>query len=179
MTVQVFSLLEELHHYYQMPVLHEPEVQHLAVRSEVYNIFSFDMLSEDICLQTIQFMINVQHDCRIAGCSATGFHRQRQEHMDLDSTISCIKHIQDERYIINTHALHNAARLQCYLTVPQPIIPERSKWHAEIAAEMRISQAAKQAQSKAQAASTRQKKKEQRKQTCTEFEGSWNEQTRR
>ncbi|KAJ3978348.1 hypothetical protein F5890DRAFT_1422672 [Lentinula detonsa] len=113
----------------------------------------------------IQFMINVQHDCRAAGCSATGLHRQRQERTDSDRTISCIEHnAVDERYIINTHALHNAAQLRRYLPrylmVPRPLIVGRLVWHAEIAARLRISQAAKRTQSKAQVAATRQKNKE-------------------
>ncbi|KAE9392413.1 hypothetical protein BT96DRAFT_944649 [Gymnopus androsaceus JB14] len=64
-TLHEFTLSEALHHYYEMPVLHKPERHHLVVNSE-----------------TIQFIINVQHDCRAAGCSATGSTRQRQERME-------------------------------------------------------------------------------------------------
>ena len=34
-TVQKFTLSEALHHYYQMPVLHEPEDQYTVVESTV------------------------------------------------------------------------------------------------------------------------------------------------
>ncbi|KAJ3992048.1 hypothetical protein F5050DRAFT_1801905 [Lentinula boryana] len=92
-TLREFMLSEVLHYYYEMPVLHEPEKQDLVVNS-----------------QTIQFIINVQHDCRAAGCNATGSIRQRQEQMDSDRDLSCIEHVSNvERYIVNTHALHNAA----------------------------------------------------------------------
>ncbi|KAE9388412.1 hypothetical protein BT96DRAFT_836311, partial [Gymnopus androsaceus JB14] len=109
--------------------------------------------------QAIQCIINVQHDCQAAGCKATGSHRQHQEWMESDREISCIEHIpNDERYIINTHALHNAARLQCYLphylTVPRPLIQDRKEWHATLAADLQVSQAVKQTWTKAQSAAT-------------------------
>ncbi|KAJ3783463.1 hypothetical protein GGU10DRAFT_389082 [Lentinula aff. detonsa] len=128
-TVQKFTLSQVLHHYYQMPVLHEPEEQYTVVEST-----------------NIQFIINVQHDCRAAKCCATGSHRQRQERTESGREIACIEHVPLKRYIINTHTLHNAARLV--------------KWHNEIATELCISQATKRAQSKAQAAATRLKNKE-------------------
>ncbi|KAJ3859039.1 hypothetical protein EV359DRAFT_75733 [Lentinula novae-zelandiae] len=105
-TVQEFTLSEAHHHYYGMPVLHEPQKEYQVVGAEM-----------------IQFIINVQHDCRLAGCGATGTYAQHHERMDSDKQISCIEHVPgNEQYIINTHALHNAARLRRYLprylTVP-------------------------------------------------------------
>lgn len=115
-------------------------------------------------LQSIQFIINVQHDCRAAGCSDTGSRMQHQERVDSGREITCIKHMLCEQYIINTHAIHNASRIRRYLphylTVPRPLIAERAKCHSEMAAGLRISQATKRAQTKAQAAATRLKNKE-------------------
>ncbi|KAJ3781108.1 hypothetical protein GGU10DRAFT_278178 [Lentinula aff. detonsa] len=147
-TLREFMLSEVLHHYYEMPVLYEPEKQDLVVNS-----------------QTIQFIINVQHDCRAAGCNATGSVRQRQERMDSDRDLSCIKHVSNvERYIVNTHALHNAARLRRYLprylTVPRPLFRNRAEWHAEIAVALRVTQSTKRTQTQEKAAATRQKNKE-------------------
>ncbi|KAE9390170.1 hypothetical protein BT96DRAFT_1002502 [Gymnopus androsaceus JB14] len=141
-TLHEFTLSEALHHYYEMPVLHKPERHHLVVNSE-----------------TIQFIINVQHDCQAAGCSATGSTRQRQERMESGQELSCIEHVaDDEQYIINTHALHNAARLRCYLprylTVPQPLIMNRKEWHVEIAVGLRVTQSAKRTQTQEKAAVT-------------------------
>ncbi|KAJ3846578.1 hypothetical protein EV368DRAFT_88794 [Lentinula lateritia] len=109
-TVQEFTLSEARHHYYGMPVLHEPQKEYQVVGAEM-----------------IQFIINVQHDCRLAGCGATARLR---------------------RY------------LPRYLTVPRPLIMDRSKWHSELATELRISQEARRAQIKTQAAATRQKNRE-------------------
>lgn len=89
---------------------------------------------------------------------------QRQERIESGREITCIKHMLCERYIINTHALHNATQIRRYLprylTVPRPLIAERARRHSEMAAGLRVSQATKRAQTKAQAAATRLKNKE-------------------
>ncbi|KAK7453960.1 hypothetical protein VKT23_011472 [Stygiomarasmius scandens] len=97
-TVTEFTLAEGLHHYYGMPVLHQPQKQYV------------------ITPESLQFIINVQHDCRAAGCAPTDTRKQRQERLDSDREISIIKHNYDDiHYIINTHALHNAAKLCQFL----------------------------------------------------------------
>ncbi|KAE9385012.1 hypothetical protein BT96DRAFT_950149 [Gymnopus androsaceus JB14] len=100
--------------------------------------------------ETIQFVINDQHDCRVAGCSATGSIRQRQERMDSDRELSCIEHVSnvERRYLP-----------RC-LTVPQALIRNRVEWHAEIAVALRVTQSAKRTQTQEKAAATRQKNKE-------------------
>lgn len=90
--------------------------------------------------------------------------------MESDRYITCIKHADnDERYILNMHALHNAARLRRYLprylTVPRPIIANRPKWHIELATRLRVSQETKREATKMKAAATRQKNKEKNQQT--------------
>ncbi|KAJ3992124.1 hypothetical protein F5050DRAFT_1580171, partial [Lentinula boryana] len=146
-TVEEFALGEALHHYYGMPILYNPQ-QHLVIASG-----------------TIQFIINVQHDCRAAGCSPTGSYRQRQERIESNRQLSCIKHVDNsERYIINTHALHNASRIRRYLprylTVPRQLICDQKTWHIEIATTLRASQNFKRAERKEKNAMTREKNKE-------------------
>lgn len=85
--------------------------------------------------------------------------------MESGQELSCIEHVaDDEQYIINTHALHNAARLRCYLprylTVPRPLIMNRKEWHVEIVVGLRVTQSAKRTQTQEKAAATRQKNKE-------------------
>ncbi|KAK7463484.1 hypothetical protein VKT23_006832 [Stygiomarasmius scandens] len=140
-TVAEFTLAEALHHYYQMPVLHQPKDRHVVLP------------------ECIDFIINVQHDCRAAGCSNTGTIFQRQEREESDRIISTIEHVDDQRYIVNMHALHNAARLRKYLprymTVPRPLYPDRRKRHDELATALRVTEAEKRVKRKEKAAATR------------------------
>lgn len=61
--------------------------------------------------QALQFIINVQHDCAASGCDAIEDIACIQEYQETTKTKKVIKHCDNAHFIINTHALHNAAQL--------------------------------------------------------------------
>ncbi|KAJ3889502.1 hypothetical protein GG344DRAFT_51437 [Lentinula edodes] len=141
--VEEFKVLEALHPTYLMPVTC-PSGRRFVVPS-----------------QTLQFVVNVQHDCRGSNCQASGTTKQKQERQQLNITVKTIQHVDDQKFIINTHALHNAHHLRRflprYLTVPRPLYPDRKQWHRELAGKLVVSQVEKRAETNRKAAETRAK----------------------
>ncbi|KAJ3853854.1 hypothetical protein EV368DRAFT_73223 [Lentinula lateritia] len=78
-----------------------------------------------------------------------------------DITFKTIQHVDDQKFIINTHALHNAHHLwrflPRYLTVPRPLYPDRKQWHRELAGKLVVTQVEKRAETNCKAAETRAK----------------------
>lgn len=114
----------------------------------------------------IQFIINVQHDCHACGCDASGITRQLQERQESMRSIRSIVHKDDTRFIINTHALHNATLLRKflprYLTVPRHLFLDRRRRLDELGIQTTTDMTAKKAATAAKAAETREKNKEAR-----------------
>lgn len=102
--------------------------------------------------QSIQFLINVQHDCRVSVCTKSG-RKPAIRHIILSIPTT-----------LNTHALHNSSLLRKYLprdlTAPRPLFVNRHERHFELAARLRIQQDKKRIASKEKSAATRQKKKQ-------------------
>ncbi|KJA16967.1 hypothetical protein HYPSUDRAFT_112369, partial [Hypholoma sublateritium FD-334 SS-4] len=97
----------------------------------------------------VHFAYNVQHDCLLAKCTASGQQPLMQEWVESGLTKSCIEHQAIDRFVINTHAFHNAHLLRAAiprsLIIPIPIYsPEdrRSK-HIEIAQSLQAVQEVK------------------------------------
>lgn len=87
------------------------------------------------------FKFNVQHDCRSAKCEASGERPRMQERVESDKTEKYIVHNPLDRFIINSHAFHNAhllrATLPRDLLAPIPLFEDRRTKHDELAAELR------------------------------------------
>ncbi|KAJ6567837.1 hypothetical protein B0H10DRAFT_2168889 [Mycena sp. CBHHK59/15] len=64
---------------------------------------------------SLRFKFNVQHNCYTAKCEATGEHSRIQECVESDQTENFIVHNSLDRYIINSHAFHNAHLLRATL----------------------------------------------------------------
>ncbi|KAJ7939500.1 hypothetical protein B0H13DRAFT_1850794 [Mycena leptocephala] len=83
----------------------------------------------------------VLHDCHSAKCEATGVRLRMQERVESDQTDKYIVHQPLDRFIINTHAFHNAhllrAALPRDLVAPIPIFPDREAKHHELATQLR------------------------------------------
>jgi hypothetical protein len=100
-------------------------------------------------VQNIKFKFNVQHDCHSANCEASGVRLRMQERVESDQIEKYIVHESLDRFIINTHAFHNAhllrATLPRHLVVPVPLFADRESKHHRLAAELRDTQTKRQA----------------------------------
>jgi hypothetical protein len=89
-----------------------------------------------------------------------------QERQESDTVIHSIVHKDDTRYVINTHAFHNAGLLRKFLpialTKPRPLFPDRRQRHDEISVSLAATQKAKRAATQEKAAATREKNKASR-----------------
>ncbi|KAJ7239672.1 hypothetical protein C8J57DRAFT_1564739 [Mycena rebaudengoi] len=91
--------------------------------------------------KNLKFKFNVQHDCYTAKCEATGVRPRIQERVESDKSEIFIVHKALDRFIINSHAFHNAhllrATLPRDLLAPIPLFADRRAKHDELAAELR------------------------------------------
>ncbi|KAK7027218.1 hypothetical protein R3P38DRAFT_2623909 [Favolaschia claudopus] len=156
------------------PIVVLEAFQVLSVRDEVYGMpvlvrrdgeITFSILPA----KNVKYKINVQHDCLTANCEATGTQPVVQERVKSDRTENFIVHKCLDRFIINSHAFHNAhllrATLPRDLIAPIPLFEERRQKHNEFADTLRKSKAAK--RTAAAAAKTNLKKKPAQKRKGT------------
>ncbi|KAJ7140471.1 hypothetical protein C8R43DRAFT_1131421 [Mycena crocata] len=124
-----FQILSSRDEVYGMPVLVRPY-------SEV--LFTI------VPAKNIKFKFNVQHDCNSAKCEATGVCARIQERVESDQTENYIVHEPLDRFIINSHAFHNAHLLRAILPraliAPIPLFTDREAKHHELAAQLRETQ---------------------------------------
>ncbi|KAJ7246181.1 hypothetical protein C8J57DRAFT_1678249 [Mycena rebaudengoi] len=124
--LELFQILSSRDEVYGMPVL---------VRRDSEVTYSI------VPAKNIKFKFNVQHDCYSANCEANGVRLRVQERVESDQTEKYIVHKPLDRFIVNTHAFHNAhllrATLPRDLIAPIPLFPDRQAKHHELAAELR------------------------------------------
>lgn len=97
--------------------------------------------------QGIDFLYNIQHDCPLSKCTASGKQPLMQERVESGLVQTYIEHKPIERFVINTHAFHNShllrAALPRSLVAPIQLHPDRRAKHFEIAGGLRVTQEAK------------------------------------
>ncbi|PPQ93847.1 hypothetical protein CVT25_013556 [Psilocybe cyanescens] len=130
--LDIFEILSTRHNIFGMPMLarrHE-ESTYVAIPST-----------------DIHFLYNVQHDCPLSKCTASGKQPVMQERVESGLIQACIKHKPIERFVVNTHAFHNAhllrAALPRSLSSPTPLYLDRPAKHSELAEQLRLVQDAK------------------------------------
>ncbi|KAJ7795671.1 hypothetical protein B0H14DRAFT_3114648 [Mycena olivaceomarginata] len=132
--LEPFQVLTSRDEMYGMPIL---------VRRDSEVTFSI------VPAKNIKFKFNVQHDCHSANCEASGVRLRMQERVESDQIEKYIVHESLDRFIINTHAFHNAhllrATLPRHLVVPVPLFADRESKHHRLAAELRDTQTKRQA----------------------------------
>jgi hypothetical protein len=93
--------------------------------------------------QTIMFQYNVQHDCRQAKCVGSGKRAVVQERVqtELSEPNSFIEHNPLDRFLINTHAFHNAHLIRAVLPrdliIPIAYSADRIAHHTSVATKLR------------------------------------------
>ncbi|VDB98021.1 unnamed protein product [Peniophora sp. CBMAI 1063] len=115
---------------------------------------------------SILFKFNAQHDCRAGDCTiATRMQRVQQERVSFNRNVRFVQHNNDDRFLLNTHTLHNASALHeilpRHLTKPVPYFDpaEREARHSEFAMQLQETGPTKRAETAAKAKATRAKKK--------------------
>jgi hypothetical protein len=92
-------------------------------------------------------------------CRPSALRPQMQERQETTRTVSLIAHEDDEHFVMNLHALHNATLLRNilprHLTAPKPLYADRKARHCEIATSLRVTQAAKRSLTAAKSKATR------------------------
>ncbi|KAJ7734971.1 hypothetical protein B0H14DRAFT_3613787 [Mycena olivaceomarginata] len=150
--LELFQVLSVRDPLYGMPVL---------VRRN--SVITFQIVP----FKNIKFKINVQHDCYTAKCEATGERLRMQERVESDNVENFIVHGSLDRFIINSHAFHNAhllrATLPRDLLAPIPLFEDRKEKHDEFAEALRQKCATKIAKKKAQPAGKKKATTKKRK----------------
>ncbi|EJD42815.1 hypothetical protein AURDEDRAFT_67175 [Auricularia subglabra TFB-10046 SS5] len=139
-----------------------------AIGSHLHPVLDMPVLQKDsttlIRAEGILFIINVQHDCITCKCAASGTRRVLQERQDSETQVAAWQHTSAERYVVNTHALHNAAELRALL--PRGLTKPRHIWRnfeqdlSQVAGTAIQAHLRKEAERKAKAAETRRRNKE-------------------
>jgi hypothetical protein len=115
-------------------------------------------------LQGIDFLVSVQHDCCLKRCKASGSRPERQERQDTSRVVQIIEHADDDHFVINMHAMHNAHHMRWVLSRelirPRHTHANRAAWHHEISHNMHANQEQKRADANAKRKATLQKNKE-------------------
>ena len=108
----------------------------------------------------MDFLYNVQHDCLLANCTDSGQKPLMQERVESGLSKTCVEHKPINRFVINTHAFHNAhllrATLPRSLVAPIPLFQNREEKHCEIAESLRSTQESKRLAAKARAMQKKQ-----------------------
>ncbi|KAJ7691617.1 hypothetical protein B0H17DRAFT_1159782 [Mycena rosella] len=148
-TMEHFLVGEKLHPEFEMPILQRP------VEGQAKTI--------TVCSDAILFGFSMQHDCRLADCEPTALCRVIQERQETSQSTKLISHADDNHFIINMSALHNATLLRralpVALTVPRRLYLDRKAHHYTIAAGLQVSQVVKHARTQEKRKATMAAKK--------------------
>ena len=81
--------------------------------------------------------VNVQHDCFRAECTPSSSTYEIQEREQTQRQSVCISHVDEDHFVLNTFALHNAHTLAQilprHIIQPSPLIADRIQHHRAIA----------------------------------------------
>jgi hypothetical protein len=160
--VDVFEVGSVRHEIFGMPVLkRRHDEKRIVVVPAVVSYFTrfqrryqANQMSKDIL-----FEYNTQHDCRSAGCAATGKRAVLQERIQSGKVEAYIEHKPVDCFLINTHAFHNAHLIRSVLprdiTAPIPFAADRRFHHDQMAQKLRGTQESKRAKTALKAAERR------------------------
>ncbi|KAJ3738322.1 hypothetical protein DFH05DRAFT_1454991 [Lentinula detonsa] len=148
-TIEQFDLGSEVHEDFHCPILHKPSAPKFASKLNI--------------LKAIQFCASVQHDCRLAKCQPNRRVHLIQERQRTERTHQLLEHADDDNFIINMYALHNATLLRDALPrelwKPIPLYKDRQARHNEIAQTLVVTQTEKRQRAREKAQATRERRK--------------------
>ncbi|KAJ7850524.1 hypothetical protein B0H14DRAFT_3664811 [Mycena olivaceomarginata] len=140
--LQMFTVSETVDDHYGMPLLVKTE--NTVVSRPEHILFKF----------------NAQHDCHHFSCPLADSPGPQQERSEFKLTRKVRAHKDESRFLLNTHALHNAhlvrETLPRSLTAPKPCFVDRRAKHSEFAAALQAVGPEKRAQATARGQATKQ-----------------------
>ena len=107
-----FQIAQNLDPDFNMPILFRPSHQHVVVKAKVCHTYLiFRAVTQLIHLQNIHFVFNAQHHCKSGNCKIHSW-TQIQEREQTTRTIPYMEHADDDKFLVNMHAIHNASLIQ-------------------------------------------------------------------
>ncbi|KAJ7862001.1 hypothetical protein B0H14DRAFT_3615236 [Mycena olivaceomarginata] len=144
--LQMFTVSETVDDHYEMPLLVKTE--NTVVSRPEHILFKF----------------NAQHDCHHFSCPLVDSPGPQQERSESKLTRKVRAHKDESRFLLNTHALHNAhlvrETLPRSLTAPKPCFVDRRAKHSEFAAALQAVGPEKRAQATARGQATKARNKQ-------------------
>ncbi|KAJ6629389.1 hypothetical protein B0H10DRAFT_2160501 [Mycena sp. CBHHK59/15] len=161
-TLDRFVVSEILHPDFGMPVLQKPADASLHTIT--------------VLAAAVMFRFSAQHDCRLVKCAPTALRPVMQERQETSQTTKLLSHGDDEHFVVNMAALHNATLLRrnlpVALTVPQPLYADRQAHHHQVAIDLHAAQTLKRARTQEKRRATLKVKKIAQRGTNTSDEES-------
>ena len=116
-----------------------------------------------IHLQNIRFIFNAQHHCKSGNCKIHN-RTQVQEREQTTRTVPYMERTDDEIFLVNMHAIHNASLIRETVKAvyggPKPYFGgDRQSRHNEAAAKLRVSGPKKRAEANEKRKATRERNK--------------------
>ncbi|KAJ6508188.1 hypothetical protein C8R45DRAFT_815921 [Mycena sanguinolenta] len=146
--LQLFTVAETVDDHYEMPLLIKTE--NAVISGPEHLLYKF----------------NVQHDCHHFSCPLVDSPGPQQERSESKLTRKLRAHKDDSRFLLNTHAVHNAhlvrETLPRSLTAPKPCFVDCHAKHSEFASALREVGPEKRAQATAKSQATKMRNKQDR-----------------
>jgi hypothetical protein len=159
-SLDVFDVGARLHPKFDMPVLRKRTGAPVTIPSKVIS-HSTLLISCSFTWQNIEFLASVQHDCHSKKCKGTGSRTARQERVSSGRNVQFIEHVEDEHFVVNMHAMHNAHRIRRVLPreliQPRHLYQDRTARHHAIAATLHVQMVKKRAETAAKTKATKAK----------------------
>jgi len=107
-----FHIAQNLDQDFNMPILIRTSHQNVVVKAEVCLTHLISrMATRLMCLQNIRFIFNAQHHCKSGNCKIRS-QTQIQEREQTTQTIPYMEHADDDKFLVNMHAIHNASLIR-------------------------------------------------------------------
>lgn len=159
-----FHISQDLDPDFNMPILIRTSHQYVVAKAEVCPThLTFSMLFWLMYSQNIRFIFNAQHHCKSGNCKIRS-RTQIQEREQTTRTIPYMEHADDDKFLVNMHAIHNASLIrETVKTVykgPKPYFgTDRRSHHDAAAARLRVSGPKKRAEANEKRKATRERNK--------------------
>ena len=159
-----FHIAQNLDPDFNMPILVRTSHQYIVVKGEVcLTHLTSRIVTRLMYLQNIRFIFNAQHHCKSGNCKIHG-RTQIQEREPTTQTIPYMEHADDDKFLVNMHAIHNASLIRetvkaVYGGLKPYFRTDRQSHHDAAAARLRVSGPKKRAEANEKRKATRERNK--------------------